>query len=403
MSAEFYDALQEDGLNGYSRFSNSAHSGRVGSAVALWGDLMTGRAPSYFLQEALSPRTPVVCQAIERNYPGLFRESMTRSDFPLLTGDVLDRMALARYREFPSAWRSFAKVVNTLRDFRTVRRLALDGAEGQWNDVPEQAEVDYVATSEVGYSYAPKKYAKASKLSFEALMNDDLDQFTSIPDRLGRGGARTVAKFATSLYVDASGPHASMYTVGNKNQVIVANGAASANPVLSVAGLQSAWNVLRNMKDADGEPIMVEAAVLVVPTALEVTARNILNALSVRSTAVGGASGQEIEYQNWIGSAVSLAVDPYISVVASTANGNTSWFLFASPMVGRPAIEVGFINGFGEPQLYQKVANTVRVGGGVDQMSGDFSTMSQEYKGVIAFGGTRLDARATVASNGSGA
>lgn len=391
---DFYTQNDAD-VAGFAKRQKEQRTAKVASAAALWGDLLSGRAPSYFLQEALSPQTPVVCKAIEANYPGIFRESMTASDFPYLTGDVLDRMALGRYRDFPSAWRQFAKVNNNLRDFRTVRRIAADGLEGQYSAIAEQGEVTYGSMSETNYTYAPAKYGKAAKLSFEAIMNDDLSQFTDIPDRLGRGAARTVAKTVTQLYVDASGPHASFYTSGNANIV-------TSNPVLSVAGLQTAWNKLRAQTDSNGEPIMVEAAILVVPPSLEVTARNVLNAVTVRATTVGGASGQEIEYQSWIGSSLQLAIDPYIPVVASTANGSTSWFLFAVPSVGRPALEVGFVTGFAEPQLYQKMANTVRVGGGMDQMAGDFATMSQEYKGVIAFGGTRLDPKATVGSNGSG-
>jgi hypothetical protein len=227
-------------------------------------------------------------------------------------------------------------------------------------------------------------------------MNDDLDNFSSIPDRLGRGGARTVGKFVTGLYVDANGPHASLYTSGNANIV-------TGNPVLSIAGLQTAWNVLRTMLDSDSEPIMVEAVYLVVPPSLEVTARNILNAVQVWSTTVGGASNQEIHYDNWIGSLLKgPIVDPYIPIVASSSNGTTSWFLFADPGVGRPALEVGFVTGFSEPQLYQKLSNTIRVAGGIDQMAGDFMTMAQAYKGVLCFGGTTLSAKSTVGSQGDG-
>lgn len=386
-------SIQEADLNGFQR-RNPRRDAAVASAVALWADLISGRVPGYFLQEALAPRTPAVAAAISRNYPGIFREGMTTSDFPYLTGDVLDRMMLARYREFPQGWRSYAKVVSSLRDFRAVRRLAMDGAEGQWDDIPEQAEVGYADLDEANYTYAPKKYGKAVKLSFEALMNDDLGAFDDIPNRLGRGGARTVGKFVTGLYVDASGPHASLYSGGNANIV-------TGNPVLAVSALNTAWGILRNMVDADGEPIMVESAVLVVPPSLEVTAMNIINAIQVFMTNTGGASGQELQVNNWIGGSLSLVVDPYIPIVASSANGATSWFLFASPSVGRPALEVGFVSGFAEPVLYQKQANTMRIGGGVDQMAGDFGTMSQEYKGVLAFGGTRLDVKATVASNGS--
>lgn len=392
---ELYEAMQDGSLTGFSRQRGVRRQAQVASAVMLWADLMSGRVPSYFLQEALAPRTLAVARAIEGNYPGIFRESMTLSDFPLLTGDVLDRMMLARYREFPSPWRSFMRVTQNLRDFRTVRRVAVDGLEGTWQALAEDDELEYAALSETGYTYAPRKYAKGTKISFEALMNDDLDAFATAPDRLGRGGARTVAKFATQLYVGASGPHATLYSVGNANIV-------TSNPVLSVAALNTAFTILSTKTDADGEPIYIEEAILVVPPALRVTANNIMNQIHVDLTTVGGASGQTMRVGNWIVGNLQLVVDPYIPIVASTANGATSWFLFASPATGRPAVEIGFLTGFGEPQLYQKMSNTIRIGGGVDDMAGDFATMSQEYKGVIAFGGTRLDPKATVASNGSG-
>lgn len=395
MSNEMYDLLADNSLDGFSRQRRAVRTEQVASAAQLWGDLISGRVPSYYLQEALFPRTPAMARVIESNYPGIFRETMTRSDFPLLTGDVIDRMALARFNNFPSPWKQYAVVKNNLRDFRTVRRIAMDGLEGQWSDVPETDEFKYGSLSETGYTYTPKKYVKGAKISFEAIMNDDLDQFMSIPDRLGRGGARTVNKFATGLYCGTTGPSSTLYTSGHANIV-------TSNPVLSITAMGTAWSILRGMTDTDGEPIMIEQAVLVVPPALEVTARNILNAVQVWATVQGGATGQEVHYNNWIGTSLKLAIDPYIPAVASSSNGNTSWFLFADPSVGRPAIEVGFLTGFNEPQLFQKISDTMRVGGAMDQSAGSWQSMSQEYKAVVAFGGTTLDYRCTVASNGSG-
>lgn len=392
-----YNELSPGDLAGFSPIRRQHRMMAVASATALLADVMSGRVPSYILHEAIMPMTPAVVRAIDNNYPHIMRisEAMTTSDFPNLTGDILDRMMLARYRDFPSPWRQFCRVVSNLRDFRQVRRIAVDGLEGRWGSVPEQTEFGYGKLDETGYLYAPLKYARGARLSFEAIRNDDLMAFETIPDRLGRGGARTVNAFATSLYVDANGPHTSLYTGGAGNIV-------TSNPVLSISALNTAWGILRNMKDAENEPIMVEAAVLVVPPSLEVTARNIINAIQVFMTNTGGASGQELQVANWVGSSLTLAIDPYIPIVASNANGDTSWFLFANPSVSRPALEVGFLSGFAEPQLYQKLANTVRLGGAVDQMAGDWETMSQEYKGVVAFGGVRLDQKATVASNGSG-
>jgi len=396
MAPETFIQINEAELFGFQRRRQQFREAQVAAATEFIADLLTGRVPSYYLREALTLHTPAVVSSIMGNYPGIIRvsESMTTSDFPNLAGDVLDRMLLARFREWPAAWRRFVKVT-TLRDFRAVDRFAVDGLEGQWSSVPEGAEITYGEISETAYSYAPKKYAKGAKLSFELMMNDDLGAFEDIPDRLGRGGARTIAKFATELYVDSTGPHASLYAGGNNNIV-------TGNPALSVTALHTAYGVLAAQTDEDGEPIVLESVILVVPPALEITARNIVNATQVFMTTAGGASGQEMAVNNWFGSRFEVVVDPYIPIVASSANGNTSWFLFANPSTGRPALEMGFVRGFAEPQLYQKQANTVRVGGGVDQMAGEFGTMSQEYKGVVAFGGTRLDPKATVGSEGDG-
>jgi hypothetical protein len=162
--------------------------------------------------------------------------------------------------------------------------------------------------------------------------------------------------------------------------------------------------VLGAMKDSAGEPIVVDAVELVVPPALEITAQNILNAtqILVDPNAAAGTAQQAMFTQNWMRNRVRLTVDPYIPIVAASANGGTSWFLFANPNTGRPALEIGFLAGYETPGLYQKAPNTMRVGGAVDPTLGDFETNEIRYKGMHIIGGTRLDPKATVASNGSG-
>jgi hypothetical protein len=63
---------------------------------------------------------------------------------------------------------------------------------------------------------------------------------------------------------------------------------------------------------------------------------------------------------------------------------------------------MGFLTGFDTPQLYQKVPNTMRIGGGVDPTLGDWRSMDQELKIITVFGGTQIDGRSTVASTGRG-
>jgi hypothetical protein len=326
------------------------------------------------------------------------REAMTTSDFTSLFGDILDRAVLGGYRAWTPTWPTYLKR-GTVRDFRTVKRFKVDGAEAVLTKVREQTEYPESSLTDGYYSYAVEKYGRKMPFSWETFINDDLDMLKDAPDRFGKSALRTEDKFATGLFVGASGPNGTFFSSGNKNIV-------TSNPVLSIAGLQTAYQVLGAQVDADGEPIVVDAAVLVVPPALEVTAQNILNATEIWdvSAAGGGATGRELHVVNWMRSKVKLAVNPYIPIVASSANGNTSWFLFADPAsAGRPAAEVGFLRGHEEPEVFQKLPNAQRAGGGaVDPMDGDFDTDTVEYKIRHVLGGTLMDPRAAVASSGAG-
>lgn len=325
-----------------------------------------------------------------------FEEAMTTADFPLLMGDVLDRQLLGMYQETPVTWPIYCKR-GSVPDFRTVKRFAVDGAEGVLPQVGQLAPYLPQVLSETKYQYSVAKYGRTINWSWESWINDDLDALgSSSPARLAKAARRSEEKFVTDLFCGTTGPDGTFYASGNSNIV-------TSNPALSITALQTAYKVLGAQRDADSEPILVDMAVLVVPPALEVVAQNILNATALRTTGtLGGASNNELEVANWMRSRVQLVVNPYIPIVASSSNGDTSWFLFAAPSVGRPAMELGFLKGNESPALFQKVSNQQRVGGPASPMDGSFEDDSTAYKVRHVFGGTLLDPKSSVASNGSG-
>ena len=354
------------------RLKKSAnYTRRLAEAAKLIADVTKGRKPIYRLHEA-----------------------MTTSDFPLLFGDVLDRQVLAAYREYPSTFRNWVKI-SRVQDFRTVKRFKTSGADQVLPEVKEKENYPNGKIDEASsHSYAVKKYGRKLQFSFETLTNDDLEALTDAPERLGRAARRSEQKFVTQMYVDANGPHASFYTVGNLNKI-------SGNPALSLNALQTGMETLSKQVDGNGEPIFIETVELVVPPALEVTALNYLNALQIELTEKGGTSNTKLVSQNWMKTKFRLNVDAYIPIVASSANGHTSWFLFGNPDNDRPALELGYLRGHEEPEIFMKMPNSVRVGGGgADEF--DFDTDSREYKVRHIFGGSTADAKMTIASNGSG-
>lgn len=390
------------------RQAQAVHESRVASAAEFVADLLNGRVRSYFLREALRPSSPEMVRVIEANYPGLFRrispvlaeayglqEAHTTSDFPLLMGDVLDRMMLARFNEVPPVWRQYISVGRPLRDFRAARLLQTDGGDGQWSEITEEDTLTYTTLSESGHTISAALYGKAVHLSWRMLINDDLDAFAEIPAILGRGGRRTIAKYACDLLFDANGPDATFISAGNGNLL-------TGNPDLAIDSLATAIQTVAGFVDSEGEPILVENMVLVHGPGLRVTVQNLLNQLSVDMTVAGGVTNQTIRVNNWIVRGLTAVEDPYIPIIVTTGSrGSTSWLLCASPNAGRPAARIRFLQGFEQPNLYQKAPDTMRVSGGLDDMVGDFNSMSHEYKGLVAFGGSTIEPKAVVGSNGS--
>lgn len=328
-----------------------------------------------------------------------FTEAMSTSDFPLLFGDIIDRQMLAEYQNLPVRWEAIAKR-GRVRDFRTVNRYTMDGGEAILTAVAELAEYPAAALTEGRYQYKVGKYGRRIPLSWETYINDDLDGFANMPKRLALGARRSEERFATDLYAAATGPDATFFSSGNKNVITDA---------LDVTGLEHAFQTLAAQVDTDGGPIYIEGVTLVVPPALEVAANNLVNAAQIwTATGSGGAASDagrpnELQVANWISNRVSVLVNPWLPLITTTGSaGDLSWYLFANPNTGRPAMEVGFLSGHEAPELFQKTANAVRVGGGpVGPEEGDFDTDSVDWKVRHVFGGVLMDPKSGVGSSGT--
>lgn len=326
------------------------------------------------------------------------REAMSTSDFPILFADVLDRQMLGYYQETSPTWQTYCRR-SVVPDLRPVKRFAVDGAESVLPEVEQGEEYPEAPLSESKDEYSVRKFGRRIDLFWEAMVNDDLDAFRRNPERLARAARRSEAKFATELFVDEDGPHADLYTAEANNIVEV----GGKQPELSIAALQAAFTLLSKQVDEDGEPILIDMVTLVVPPALKVTAENILNATEIWLKTNGGSDNETLRAANWMKNGVNLQVEPYIPHVATDENGDTSWFLFSSPSVGRPALELGFLRGYEQPSLYERAPNARRIGGGDVQESFEDDSVAWRIRHVL--GGTRLvntgGQKATVASNGS--
>ena len=249
-----------------------------------------------------------------------------------------------------------------------------------------------------------------ASVNWRAVVNDDLGIFRDIPKRLAISANRGITTFINGLYMGPTDINTSLYTTAYGNRINITNGASSTNPALGAQGIMDAYKILSGMKDSSGQPIMMSGRVKIVygPSNMAV-AKNLQNMLtnhvSVEGGSQAGATGfpsQWIETNNWVAQNIDWIMDPYIQSPFTNKPG--AWMMFIDPgTLDRPALEFGILQGFKTPQMFSRVPNTMRVGGGVEPAMGDFLTMDSDMKIVSVFGGTQIDGRSTVGSNGSGA
>lgn len=332
------------------------------------------------------------------------QEVLTTSDFPILFGDILDRRLLNQYQITPGTWASYA-ARGTVADFRQSRIIAIDGLQAPFTPSnfkkPEGDTVkDDNNVTETGYVTQVQVYERGYSLSWRMFVNRALNFIDRFPVLLANGARRTESKFATSLFTGSAGPNATFFAAGNRNLVKTAYGASVDDPKLSIRGIRDALNVMYSQVDSGGDPIAINGVTLVVPPLLQITAQEILQGNLLEIVPATSALGTRIQTPNWA-SNISLAVEWYLPIVQSaSSNKQTTWFLFANPTVGRPAMELTFLEGYDTPSFWQKAPNTMRMGGAVDPMMGDFNDSSQHYKCMIVIGGVLLDPKSAVVSLG---
>jgi len=421
--------------------ATTAHNRRVMEAGRLLNDVIAGKLEPLFWKAALTPGAcnPYIVEALRQEYPAIYRvngrqlslqETMSSQDYQSLYADVIDRQYYSNFAAWPITNMDCVKSAD-LRDFRTVKRYMYDGLvtpytssdpgappnqQAMLGPAPQNGAIPPTpATSTAAVTYSPLLYQASASINWAAFVGDDLGIFRDVPKRLSIKGNRGIAKFITQQFFDANGPNTStpaanpLFQSGYHNQLTIANGASSNNPRLSIQAIVDAYNILAGQLDATGDPIMIGGKISLYYGASDYgTAKNLANMLDVMVSNQGGVAGtsanligQLARVKNWAMENLTLVYDPYLTLVAT--NNPHSWMMVCDPMSQeRPGVEVGFLTGFKEPQLFTEIPTTQRMGGGPDPTLGNFWSNNQNLKIMGVMGASPMDGRSVVGSNGSG-
>lgn len=296
-----------------------------------------------------------------------FTEALSSSSFAEILGDSITRRLLDFYNQ-PNLdqWRKLV-TVGSVNDMRTQRRIRF-GGYNNLSTVNEGAAYGALTSpTDEEATYAPVKKGGTEVITMEMIVNDDLGAIRDIPRRLGRAAAQTLHEFVFDFYKD----NAAIYdTVA----LFHASHANLGSTAFSAAALKNARLQMLKQADMDNSKRLgITPRYLIVPVDLEHDVFTVLNSIVLPSGA-GVAAPSDANYTRTYGLEV-------VSVPYWTDANN--WFLSASPM-DVPTIEIGFLNGREEPELFVQDEPT---------NGSMFSNDKITYKVRHIYGGAVLDYR----------
>jgi hypothetical protein len=311
------------------------------------------------------------------------QEVMMSTEFSVLLGDTLDRVLLARYATYAPTYRLFLRG-RTVRDFRAVGSVRRSTG-GRLSAVPEGGDYKQEGLTEEAFTFAVKKYGKGYPLTWEMIVNDDLDAFTSLPDDMADDAIQTEMYLASSLYV----ANTTLFSTTHAHEGVNYSNKGTAK--LSITALKDAFNAMLKFPGDKDKPLANQPIYLVVPPAGMIEAVRILSSEFLVLTGGDSATGSPAIAQpsrTGVEGLLQVTVDPYIPVI-DPVNGHNSWYLFSEPRRIHAA-EYAWLRGYEQPQVFKRLANALRLGGG--QVEEDFDTDSIGYKVRHVFGGSHANA-----------
>lgn len=295
---------------------------------------------------------------------GRLSESISSTTFAEITLDAMNKRVLDNYA-VPGldTWREIVDIV-PLNDLKTQHRIRYGG----YGNLPAISEGnEYLPLTSPGdeqATYAPIKRGGTEDLTIEMILNDDVKAMRDIPRRLGRAAAQTLHEFV----FDFLRTNAVVYDGLALAHVNHGNLGTSALATAAVTAARQ--RMLKQTDMSSSKRLAIRPKKLIIPIDLEEQAFGLLNADKVL-----GSNNNDPNFVKKFG--LDLIVVEYWT----DAN---DWWLTADK-ASAPGIEIGFVQGREEPEVFLQDEPTVgRV----------FSHDKLTYKIRHWYGGVVLDARA---------
>lgn len=238
-------------------------------------------------------------------------------------------------------------------------------------NVPELSEYPSLGWATSAKAFSTHKRGARLPYSWEALVNDEWDLFSSIPAKLAEYAANTEDTQAYSILASTTGPNATTFSAANNNL----NGAGNNSDATTLAGsifdkeypltFDSLALAKRELQHRlyKNLPIAITRFRLIVPRAMGDYAKKLLNMTS--GTAIDANNRTRVQF-NVSNDDTSLTITDWLGRIDKSATSATTWYLV--PDAGfdgtRTTMVNVFLKGHETPEFRQSANTGVYLGGG---------------------------------------
>jgi hypothetical protein len=264
----------------------------------------------------------------------------TTGSFANLLLDAANKTLLQAYEEAPFSWNLWARQAASVADFKNINRIRFSESPDP-EQVPELADYPEKAMSDSKESYKVDKYGAIFTVSWETVVNDDMDAISRIPAMHGNACRRKVNKAVYAVLTANATMGDGVALFGSHSSGTNLAGSAAAP---SVTTLNAAWKAMATQKGLSSDVIInVVPRFLIVPVAVAATALELVKSTSY--IVPNGNSGVQNLYG--VGGTRSLNVveEPQLD-----SNSETAWYL-AADAAQIDTVEVSFLQGEESPVL----------------------------------------------------
>lgn len=292
--------------------------------------------------------SPDIARAAIGDPKALARMNISRSDpayhttgsFANLLLDASNKTLLAGYEEAPYTWNLWARQAGSVDDFKNINRIRFSESP-DLEHVPENTNYKEGVMTDSKESYRVEKFGKMFSVTWETVVNDDLDAISRVPAMHGNAARRTQNKKAYEVLTSNPVMGDGVALFGAHSSGSNTTGAAAAP---SVTTLNAAFLAMRKQTGLNSDAILnVVPRYLIVPVAYEATALELVNSISYN--AANNNEGVKNIYGVGGPRNVTVIGEPVLDAASATV-----WYMAADP--GQiDTVEISFLSGEESPVL----------------------------------------------------